>query len=149
MRRAVLALVALAACEPEQAPLALPAPDQASFETSAYPVLLADCGFPACHGSHERFLALFGPGRQRLSPDSLAYDPPTPEELALSFTRASSMLVSEEGVRRAPLLRKPLAVEAGGSGHEGDDPWGRAIYTTKQDPRYEALFFWAITAEAP
>ena len=34
--------------------------------------------------------------------------PPTAEELSLSYTRARSMLISPDGPRQAPLLRKPL-----------------------------------------
>jgi hypothetical protein len=126
----------------------VPAADPVKFRTEVYPTLLADCGFAACHGTHERFFSVFGPGRTRLDPDTPPYDPATPDELALSYTRARSMLLAPEGVRRSPLLRKPLAVEVGGAGHEGVDVWGANIYTSKQDPRFQALFFWA-TAEAP
>jgi hypothetical protein len=144
------ACLSLAACDPPEGDLALPEVDPVTFENKVYPILLADCGFPACHGDPERFFAVYGPGRRRLSPQSLPYDPATPEELALSFTRARSMLVAEDGPARAPLLRKPLAVPAGGAGHAGDDAWGAPIFAGKRDPRYEALYFWATaSAEAP
>ncbi len=135
-------------CVEPEAPLAIPAADAAAFRTTVYPVLLADCGFPACHGDPRRFFSIHGPGRTRLDPASAPYDPPTSEELALSSARARSMLSGPDGVRRSPLLRKPLAVAAGGAGHAGDDPWGGSIYASKEDPRFRALFFWA-TAEAP
>lgn len=144
----VLFCSGFSACGHPTEDLEVPEAELAAFASEVYPVLLADCGFPACHGDPARFFAVFGPGRTRLPPDLDAYDPPTAEEVALSYTRARSMLVSPDGPRRAPLLRKPLAVSAGGAGHHGDDPWGSAIYRTKRDPRYETLFYWAIS-EAP
>lgn len=147
MRAAVALVAALAACDPGDGGPAVPDADPVVFEREVYPILLADCGFVACHGDSSRFFAVYGPGRTRLDPETEPYDPPTPAELALSFTRARSALAGPEGVRRAPLLAKPLAVSAGGAGHEGDDPWGASIYLSKEDPRYTALFFWAIATE--
>ncbi|MDX2091200.1 MAG: hypothetical protein SFX73_25300 [Kofleriaceae bacterium] len=139
----------LSSCTAEEGEaLEVPAADAARFRTEIYPMLLADCGFPACHGTRARFFSVFGPGRTRLDPATAPYDPATPDELAVSYTRARSMLLSPDGVRRSPLLRKPLAVEVGGAGHEGVDVWGGNVYASKQDPRFQALFFWA-TAEAP
>jgi hypothetical protein len=58
------------------------------------------------------------------------------------------MLETPEGdPRTSPLLRKPLAVEAGGARHGGDDRWGAPVFARKSDPRYETMFFWALTAE--
>lgn len=143
----VLALLGSLACEPAPADPEPPEVDPDVFRSEVYPILLADCAFPACHGAPERFFFVVGPGRTRLDPAQLPYDPATPEELALSFARARSMLVSPEGVRMAPLLRKPLAVAAGGAGHAGDDAWGAAIYASKQDVRWQTMFFWATEGE--
>lgn len=142
------AAAALAACAAPEGALAIPDADPAGFRDRVYPILLADCGFPACHGDPRRFFSVFGPGRTRLDPATAIYDPATPDELAHSFTRARSMLISPEGVRRSPLLRKPLAVEAGGAGHAGADPWGANVFGSKTDPRFVALFFWATAGEA-
>lgn len=144
---ASLTLLGLAACGAIEEPSQIPDADPLVFREEIYPILLDDCAFPACHGNGDRFLAVYGPGRTRQSPETLPYDPPTPEELAFSFTRARSMLLSEEGVRQSPFLRKPLAVAAGGAGHEGDDPWGQAIFASKDDPRFQAMFFWAALGE--
>lgn len=147
--RALLVAAALApGCSVAEQDLAVPAADPTMFRTTVYPVLLADCGFPACHGNRERFFRVFGPGRTRLREATEPYAAATADELAESFTRARSMLISPDGARRSPLLRKPLAVDAGGAGHGGEDAWGANLYATKQDPRFQALFFWA-TAEAP
>ncbi|MES1171604.1 MAG: hypothetical protein ABUL77_00065 [Bacteroidota bacterium] len=126
-------------------------PDPGMFESAVYPVLLTDCAFSGCHGAVERFLRVHGPGRTRLDPASPPAAPATAAELALAFTRAASMLTDPGGPRRGLLLRKPLAVAAGGAEHGGDDPWGNNVYATKRDPRWQALYFWALTAtgEAP
>ena len=124
--------------------LEIPEADVRRFAADVYPVLLANCAFSTCHGDGTRPFSVFGPGRTRLDPELDVYAPVTAEELAFSYARARSMLVDPEGPRRAPLLRKPLAVAAGGAKHEGDDAWGRAVFASKRDPRYEALFYWAI-----
>jgi hypothetical protein len=136
------------ACQAPEGELLVPEADPGVFAAEIFPILLADCGFPACHGDPDRMFAVVGPGRRRLSPESLPYDPATPEELAFSYTRARSMLVAEEGPGQGLLLRKPLAEEAGGAGHAGDDAWGAPIFATKTDPRYETIFFWATASEA-
>jgi hypothetical protein len=141
----IVLLACLVGCQVDDQGGAVPEADAEVFRRDVYPVLLADCAFPACHGTHERFFAVFGPGRARLSLDTPVLDPATPDELALSFTRARSMLVSPDGIRRSPLLRKPLAKAAGGAGHGGEDEWGENIYASKQDPNFQALFFWATT----
>lgn len=151
MRCPALGLLALAGagCTEPDRTIAIPAADAASFRSTVYPILLADCGFPACHGDPRRFFSVFGPGRTRLDPATAPYDPPTPDELAQSYTRTRSMLLGADGVRRSLLLRKPLAIDAGGAGHAGDDPWGASLYASKEDPRFRALFFWATAEAAP
>ncbi len=140
--------LALLACGYEPSELEIPDADLEVFASEVYPILLADCGFTTCHGDGKRSFAIYGPGRTRLVPDTDAYAELTADELALSFARARSMLISPDGPRRAPLLRKPLAVQAGGAEHEGDDPWGEPIYASKSDPRWQTLFFWATTQAA-
>lgn len=138
------ASVAMGACEPEADLYGVPERDPIAFQNQVYPILLRDCAFPACHGAPGRFFHIYGPGRTRLLETTLPYAPATPEELAMSFDRTRSMLVDPDGPRRAPLLRKPLAIGSGGSGHKGDTPNGTAIYASKEDPSYIALFRWAI-----
>lgn len=144
LTRSWLALAWLVACGDSEPQLRVPEPDAAAFASTAYPILLRDCGFPACHGDHGRFFQVFGPGRTRLSSSTMPYDPPTSEEVMLSYTRARSMLAGENGPARALLLRKPLAPEAGGAEHEGDDAWGQPVYASPEDPRFRALRDWAL-----
>jgi hypothetical protein len=42
------------------------------------------------------------------------------------------------------LLRKPLAISAGGSGHEGSDSLGRNVYSSMSDPNYALLRAWVL-----
>lgn len=126
----------------------VPSADPKVFETTVYPILLRDCGFNGCHGTHERFFSVFGPGRARLDPNTLIYDPATPYELALSYSRARSMLVDAEGSRHSLLVRKPIPTSQGGAGHKGDDPWGRSVYASTSDPDYLEIYAWA-TKSAP
>ena len=122
-------------------------PDRAQFEAEVYPVLLRDCAFQACHGSTERFFQVLGPGRLRLMP--LNDQPePMPEEVQHSYERARSM-IDVRAPERSLLLRKPLAVEAGGTGHEGVDDFGRNVYSSKLDPGYAAIERWVLAAPAP
>lgn len=130
------------ACADPTAQLYLPTPDQLVFEKQVYPLLLRDCGFPACHGDHRRFFRVFGPGRSRYPqvPALELFDPPTAQEIELAYYRARSMLASEDGLEKSPLLRKPLAAE-----HGGVDEWGNNVYRSENDPAYVTLSSWART----
>jgi hypothetical protein len=44
----------------------------------------------------------------------------------------------------SPLLRKPLEVAAGGSGHEGTDKYGRDVYRSVDDPSFRVLVDWVL-----
>jgi len=124
-------------------------PDYAQFEKSAYPVLLRDCAFSAeCHGSSERFFQVYGPGRTRLDPKSKPDDPATPDEIARSYNRAVSMLMTGKTFRDSLLLRKPLETSQGGQGHKGVDVFGRNVFATRNDPNYLALASWAASMGA-
>src|SRR5262249_26600164 len=119
----------------------------ASFELTVYPLLLRDCGFPACHGAEGRFFRVFGPGRLRLSESTPTFAPATAAELAQSYARARSMLAHETSVMDSWLLRKPLAREAGGAEHNGEDRYGRNVYASKDAPAYVALMQWAMSQQ--
>ena len=147
MRVGGVLLVWAVGCTPGASPVEVPVPSTTEFARVVYPILMADCGFSGCHGDAARFFSVFGPGRTRLSEHTPIYEPPTPRELAWSYDRARSMLIAHEGPRRSPLLRKPLAVRAGGSGHQGDDQWGAAIYSSKDHPNWVALFLWAARSQ--
>ena len=148
LRTALAALaLGLGACGEDPGPLQIATPDAALFGTEVYPVLLRDCGFHACHGSTERFFQVFGPGRGRFLPTTMPLDPATPEEIAHTYERARSM-IEAKSPDLSLLLRKPLAVEAGGTGHEGTDELGRNVYQTQMDPNYTVLARWVFAPPA-
>jgi hypothetical protein len=124
----------------------LPAPDRSLFETAVYPILLRDCAFSECHGAPQRFFQVFGPGRTRLSGHPADPDL-VPRERELSYRRAAAMLVAPQpgDLAHAPLLTKPLEVVAGGAAHEGVDVFGRNVFQTTADPRFQQLLAWALT----
>src|SRR3982750_2461808 len=97
MRLLALAPIAMLGCTDVTTDLSVPAADPTVFRDRVYPVLLRDCGFTTCHGTKDRFFAVFGPGRQRLDDSTDIYAPVTPYELAISYTRARSMLFGPDG----------------------------------------------------
>jgi hypothetical protein len=122
---------------------ALAAPDRDLFAAQVWPILVRDCGFSACHGSAPRFFRVVGPGHERLDPTMPVTATVTEAELRLSYDRARSML-DVEAPNDSPLLLKPLSVEAGGSGHEGTDGFGRNVYQSVDDPSFQVLVRWAL-----
>jgi len=119
--------------------------DMATFATEVYPILLRDCGFPACHGDSGRFFQVLGPGRSRLPDPTGMQDPrdeATPDEILLSYQHALAN-IDPDSPGASDLLRKPLEVAAGGAGHRGVDAAGRDVYASKQAPGYAVLAAWA------
>jgi hypothetical protein len=121
--------------------------DFPAFQSQVYPVLLRDCSFIACHGSSKRFFQVYGPGRARLDPMTNPLDEVTMDELIQTYNRALSMIDVQDPAASL-LLRKPLALSAGGTGHEGVDAWMRNVYASKQELGYVALEAWVLTATA-
>lgn len=117
--------------------------DRVAFDQRVWPILVRDCGFSACHGSTERFFRVLGPGHERLDPTMRLTDPVTEAELQFSYDRARSM-VEVNDPPLSPLLRKPLEVAAGGSGHEGTDRYGRDVYRSVDDPSFRVLVEWVL-----
>lgn len=145
VRYALLAMT-LIGCTDPQTDLEVPNADANVFKTQVYPILLRDCAFSTCHGNADRFFAVFGPGRARLDPNTGIYDPATPTEMALSYTRARSMLLGPDGPESSLLLRKPIPTGEGGAGHKGDDVWGRSVYASVNDARYVTIYRWGTAS---
>lgn len=136
------------ACAAEQSRGWQPAePEFQSFIDEALPVLLRDCGFHTCHGSTERFFRIWGPGRTRLDATSLEFERLTPEEWEASYHMAASM-VDARSPEQSLLLRKPLAIAAGGAAHGGADKFGRNVYRSTNDSGYAALRRWVLARSA-
>jgi hypothetical protein len=73
----------------------------------------------------------------------------TPDEIALTYDRARSMIGGAPSPEESLFLRKPLEIDAGGSGHMGRDSGGRDIYATVDAEGYVALRRWAIGRSTP
>lgn len=119
--------------------------DRVNFEANVLPVLIRDCSFPACHGSPVRFFQVYGLGHGRLLPGARALDPLSPEELELAYQRSLSM-IDPHAPASSPLLRKPLAPNAGGAGHKGVDRLGRDVYQSAADAGFKVLEQWVMQA---
>ena len=132
-----------AACIDAVPPAAPPSPSRGAFESDVYPILARDCAFPACHGSPDRFFRVYAPGRTRLSADTEIDALATPEEIDLAWERTRSMLASASSPGESWLVRKPLALSAGGAPHMGLDEHGRDVYADREDPRWRTLYAWA------
>jgi len=145
----VLTVLLLASCALEPLPADPPAPSRAVFDTVIYPILARDCGFPACHGSSDRFFRVFGPGRARLDEETALTDVVTPGELAASYDRARSMLSGASSAESSLLVRKPLEVDLGGAPHMGVDQHGRDVYSSENSQGYIALLEWARAGGLP
>jgi hypothetical protein len=120
-----------------------PQRDFRQFQSEVFPVLVRDCAFSTCHGSEQRFFHLWAPGRTRLNPMTRAFDVLTGDEVSDNFQRALSM-VDTKDPSQSLLLRKPLAVEAGGAGHRGVDNFGRNLYRTVNADGYLTLSRWVF-----
>jgi hypothetical protein len=73
-----------------------------------------------------------------------ALDQPTVDEISATYSLALSM-IDEANPTRSALLRKPLAVAAGGAAHLGVDKHGRDVYRTTQDTGYVAIARWVLS----
>jgi hypothetical protein len=147
-RAPALALAALlactaAGCTSEESGWQKPSRNFQQFQTQVLPVLLRDCAFSTCHGSNERFFRVWGPGRVRFDPMTREFDTLTADEATHGFDIALSM-IDPQDASRSLLLRKPLAVEAGGAGHRGGDKFGRNIYRSVNDQGYLAIARWVL-----
>jgi hypothetical protein len=143
---AALCLVAGLGCKGDSEGSELASRDFMMFRQQVLPVLIRDCAFHACHGAPERFFRVWGPGRARMDPATRAFALMTAPELSTNLDLALSM-VDQKHPERSLLLRKPLAVEAGGAGHLGVDLYGRNVYRTVNDPGYVTLRNWVMSMQ--
>ncbi len=138
----VLTLGALAfPCAPAPPPTDVPAFDRAYFDNVVEPELLASCAYNSCHGAPLRPMRVYSLAGLRIDPALTSNQPLTAEEHQANFLRASSSAAPTSS-SLPDFLRKPLQLEAGGSGHGGVDHFGQNIYATKDDPRWKRLEAW-------
>lgn len=146
----VISILAMG-CEGPSGTIEVERHNRALFNDEVYPVLLRDCAFPACHGSEERIFRVYGPGRVRLSTteqQASPFDRATTTEIGRTFELAMAHRNADDP-EQSLILRKPLAVEAGGTGHYGVDRFGRDVYRTAQDSGYRILEGWVTSEVEP
>jgi hypothetical protein len=142
----ILTLLPLAAgCGENEGELRIAQRDFAQFEREVYPVLMKRCSFHTCHGDQRRFFRMFGSARARLRPETKALAEVLPEEIMETYVRAIGM-IDERDPGASLLLRKPLALAAGGAGHVGTDNFDRNVFQTAQDPEFMILSRWVFGA---
>lgn len=131
--------VAMCGCRPAD-PSAPPPPgggnvwvlDEAIFAANVAPVLTArGCDAIECHGGGIR--------------GTFALSPAGDKDLAFDFEQAALQVTGTDPAA-SPLLRKPLAVTAGGTPHAGDAEGG--IFVSTADPDYQTILAWIAAGES-
>lgn len=106
--------------------------DRARFDAEVAPVLGArGCDAVECHGGGIR--------------GTFALSPAGDKDLGFDFAQARLQADPADAASSA-LLRKPLAVTAGGSAHAGDAEGG--IFATTADSDYQVILAWIAAAVA-
>lgn len=153
----MLALVAPGCSQDFSKPATYARGNDNEFTNFVMPVLWRDCGFQACHGSGERFFRIYGLGRTRLDQGQTEcrvgapmppcyYDTLNGSERDFSLQSAQSF-IDIDNPADSLLLRKPLAVAAGGADHAGVDKFGRNVYRTPDDDGFLVLQRWVFNAQ--
>lgn len=113
------------------------------FTSDVEPRLEARCAQGGCHGRRERPFALYAPGAYRADPTRTHLDEPLDaSEIAANAERVAAF-ASEGPIDDCAVLRKPLAVSAGGVWHGGGD-----VFRDTSDPTYVAMRAWLETCRA-
>ncbi len=105
-----------------------PGSDWPTFQQTAEPLLASSCSGGNCHGTSVNALYLTCGS--------------TPEEVRWNYFAASNYLSATP--QQSEIVRRPLATSQGGSYHEGGP-----LFSSVQDPSYQALLQWATAHAAP
>lgn len=134
--------VALTGCQSAEPTDTLAELDVATYQSQVDPYLGARCATLDCHGMAGRPLRIYSELGLRLRAE-LREQPITAEEQRLNVEAVAGL---DPGVAALDhlLLRKPLALAAGGIAHKGTQIWA-----TRDDPGYRCLYGWmAATPDA-
>jgi hypothetical protein len=120
--------------------------DVATFAAEVQPVLDERCAAPSCHGRPERPLAIYSPRRYRREPARRFLDEPLDaDELAANARGVASFgFAIDDGLEDSLVLRKPLALAAGGARHEGGE-----IFVARDERDYRTLYRGLAAGAAP
>ncbi|HET8935981.1 MAG TPA: hypothetical protein VFN67_21190 [Polyangiales bacterium] len=140
--------LAAAGCQAEE-PWELAESTTSSIEWRqyAYPTLMRDCAFFACHGSSDRLFQIWGPKRHRLYEGELS-DADDRTRMGAEVQKTYDMAIGFVDINNpgnSLLLRKGLDAQAGGTGHLGIDKYGRNVYRSASSPGYVALAKWVYS----
>jgi hypothetical protein len=102
--------------------------DWPTFQQTAEPLLASSCSGGNCHGTTVNALYLTCGN--------------TPQEVRWNYFAASNYLSATP--EQSEIVRRPLATSQGGSYHEGGP-----LFSSVQDPNYQALLQWAQAHTAP
>lgn len=125
----------------------VPVLDYEQFVSDVQPVFVVRCANPACHGRPERPFSIYGPEHYRADPLRTFLDEPlTDAEVLSNYESACAFSIGVRDPADCLLLRKPLALAAGGMGHLGGEVWD-----DRDDPEARVVEAWLATArqEAP
>jgi hypothetical protein len=120
------------------------------YAEDAYPVMLRDCGFFACHGSTDRLFQVWGPRRKRIDGPQEPYGDASEESLRIGREKTATLelaigFIDLDDPKNSLLLRKGLDPQAGGTGHLGVDNFGRNVYRSAASPGYVDLAKWVYS----
>ncbi len=137
MRCVYIVLLLLACGAPERADVVVQQPDFDEFTLLVQPILEAQCGNPACHGTLDRPFSVYGQRNWREDSDNLYLPVPlTESELLHNYTSTCVMLSNAQEPEQVLLLRKPLG-DAADTYHGGGD-----VFVGRSDRSYRVLLDW-------
>jgi hypothetical protein len=142
-----LCLAAVGCQDEEPWELAESTTSSPTWRNDAYPTLMRDCAFFACHGSTDRLFQIWGPKRHRLFDGELD-DVGERERIGKEIQKTYDMAIGFVDINdpgNSLLLRKGLDAQAGGTGHLGLDKYGRNVYRSASSPGYVALSKWVFS----
>jgi hypothetical protein len=120
----------------------VPVLDYELFVSDVQVIFVERCGNPACHGRPERPFSVFGPEWYRADPSRTFLDEPlTDAEVLANYERACAFSLGISDPTDCLLLRKPLALAAGGVGHLGGEVW-----SDRDDTEARVVEAWLATA---
>lgn len=135
---ATLAVLALGCDGPAPGGRPIVVAELGRFAREVEPQLERRCAQGSCHGRADRPFSLYAPGALRRDPARTYLDEPIgADELAANAERVAAFAVDGGSLADCLVLRKPLAVSAGGVWHGGGD-----VFEDASDPAYEAIRDW-------
>ncbi len=130
-------MAGVAACNDlDRPPTDLELGDEASFSANVQAYIGAGCGSLACHGDLGRAFRIHAELGLRLTPQ-LREQPISSGEILSNLASIAALSPRSIPASEHLILKKGLAIQAGGFAHEGDDIW-----PDTDDPGYLCVLAW-------